>query len=103
MSREAVKITILEKEYIVACPEGEEEALRASARHLSEKMKEIRSGGKVVGHDRIAVMAGLNIAHEAIELGIDGTDLSRSVGMRLNKLNLIIEETLARYHQSELN
>jgi cell division protein ZapA len=103
MSREAVKITILEKEYIVACPEGEEEALRASARHLSEKMKEIRSGGKVVGHDRIAVMAGLNIAHEAIELGIDGTDLSRSVGMRLNKLNSRIEETLARHHQSELN
>jgi len=103
MSREAVKITILEKEYIVACPEGEEDALRASARHLSEKMKEIRSGGKVVGHDRIAVMAGLNIAHEAIELGLDGTDLSRSVGVRLNELNSRIEETLARYRQSELN
>lgn len=103
MSREAVKITILDKEYIVACPEGEEDALRASARHLSAKMKEIRSGGKVVGIDRIAVMAGLNIAHEAIELGIDGTDLSRSVGARLNRLNTRIEETLARFRQPELN
>ena len=103
MSREAVKITILDKEYIVACPDGEEDALRASAKHLSEKMREIRSGGKVVGIDRIAVMAGLNIAHEAIELGIDGTDLSRSVGARLNKLNSRIEETLASYRQSELN
>lgn len=103
MSREAVKITILDKEYIVACPEGEEDALRASASYLSEKMKEIRSGGKVVGIDRIAVMAGLNIAHDAMELGIDGTDLSRSVGARLNRLNSRIEETLARFRQPELN
>jgi cell division protein ZapA len=103
MSREAVKITILDKEYIVACPEGEEDALRASARYLSERMKEIRAGGKVVGIDRIAVMAGLNIAHDAIGLGIDGTDLSRSVGARLGKLNERIEETLARHRQPEMN
>jgi cell division protein ZapA (FtsZ GTPase activity inhibitor) len=53
--------------------------------------------------DRIAVMAGLNIAHEAIELGIGGTDLAKSAGGRLHKLNSRIEETLARYRQSELN
>ncbi|MEZ5542005.1 MAG: cell division protein ZapA [Pseudomonadota bacterium] len=103
MSREAVKITILDKEYIVACPDGEEEALRASARYLSEKMKEIRAGGKVVGIDRIAVMAGLNIAHDAIDLGIDGTDLSRTAGARLNRLNNRIEEALAKLRQPELN
>ncbi|MGD2112821.1 MAG: cell division protein ZapA [Gammaproteobacteria bacterium] len=103
MTREAVKITILDKEYIVACPPGEEEALQASAKHLSEKMREIRAGGKVVGIDRIAVMAGLNIAHDAIELGIDGTDVSRSVGARLNKLNSRIEETLTKFRQPELN
>jgi cell division protein ZapA len=100
---DAIKITILEKEYIVACPEGEEAALNASARHLSEKMKEIRATGKVVGMDRIAVMAGLNIAHEAIELGTGGTDLAQSVGTRLQQLNSRIEDTLARYRQAELN
>jgi cell division protein ZapA len=100
---DAIKITILDKEYIVACPEGEEAALNASARHLSNKMKEIRATGKVVGMDRIAVMAGLNIAHEAIELGIGGSDLARSAGTRLQKLNHRIDETLAKYRQSELN
>ena len=100
---DAIKIMILDKEYIVACPAGEESALQASARHLGEKMKEIRSGGKVVGVDRIAVMAGLNIAHEAIELGIGSSDLSKTAGTRLNKLNDRIEKTLARYRQSELN
>jgi cell division protein ZapA len=100
---DAIKINILEKEYIVACPEGEEAALNASARHLSDKMKEIRATGKVVGMDRIAVMAGLNIAHEAIELGIGGSDLAKSVGARLQKLNSHIEDTLAKYRQAELN
>jgi cell division protein ZapA len=100
---DAIKITILDKEYIIACPEGEESALKASARHLNDKMKEIRSGGKVVGVDRIAVMAGLNIAHEAIELGAGSGDLSRLAGTRLNKLNARIGKTLAKYRQSELN
>ncbi len=100
----AIKVTIFEKEYMVACPEGEETALKASARHLSEKMKEIRSSGKVVGMDRIAVMAGLNIAHEAIELGVGtSSDLSSSAGTRLKKLNTRVEKTLAKYRQSELN
>ena len=99
----AIKINILDKEYMIACPEGEEDALKASARHLSDKMKEIRSGGKVVGVDRIAVMAGLNIAHEAIELGTGSGELSRSAGARLNKLNARIEKALAKYRQSELN
>jgi cell division protein ZapA (FtsZ GTPase activity inhibitor) len=53
--------------------------------------------------DRIAVMAGLNIAHEAIELGTGSSDLSKSAGTRLNKLNARIEKTLAKYRQSELN
>ena len=60
----AVKITILDKEYLVSCPDDEKEALDASVKRLSQKMSEIRSGGKVVGIDRIAVMAGLNLAHE---------------------------------------
>jgi cell division protein ZapA len=99
----AIKIIILDKEYVVACPKDEESALQASAKHLNDKMKEIRTSGKVVGVDRIAVMAGLNIAHEAIELGTGGTDLAKSAGGRLHKLNSRIEETLARYRQSELN
>ncbi len=64
----AVKIKILDKEYLVSCPDDEREALEASVKHLSQKMSEIRSSGKVVGIDRIAVMAGLNLAHESIHV-----------------------------------
>ena len=64
----AVKIQIMDKEYLVSCTD-EERRTDASAKHLSDKMSEIRSSGKVVGVDRIAVMAGLNMAHEAIKSG----------------------------------
>jgi cell division protein ZapA len=59
-----VSVKILEKEYQVACPDGEVDALTASARYLDRQMSEIRDTGKVFGLDRIAVMAALNIANE---------------------------------------
>ena len=103
MSAEAVKVMILDKEYLVACPPEQELALQASARHLSDKMSEIRKTGKVVGVDRIAVMAGLNIAHEAIESGVGPGAELYDAGSRLKKLNKKIDKVLAQYRQAELN
>ncbi len=60
----AVTIRILDKEYMVACPEGEQEALQASSRRVDKEMRKIRDSGKVLGTDRIAVMVALNLAHE---------------------------------------
>ena len=51
-----VTVRLLDKEYQVACPEDEREALLESAELLNRKMKEIRDSGKVVGVDRIAVL-----------------------------------------------
>ena len=59
-----VTVKILDKEYKVACEKQEQEELLRAARHLDEKMREVRSNGKVLGGERIAVMAALNIAHE---------------------------------------
>jgi cell division protein ZapA len=61
-----VTIRILDKEYQIACTDSERHSLLDSARFLDEKMKEIRSSGKVVGTDRIAVMAALNITHDLL-------------------------------------
>ena len=57
-------VYILDKEYRVACPHDNQDALHTAARYLNEKMQEIRSSGKVVGIERIAVMAALNISYE---------------------------------------
>jgi len=62
-----VVVDILGKEYRIACTENEREALLASARYLDEKMGDVKTGGKVVGSERIAVMAALNIAHELLQ------------------------------------
>ena len=69
MSEEMQRVTVrlLDKEYQVACPEDEREALLESAELLNRKMKEIRDSGKVVGVDRIAVMAALNLCHEMLQ------------------------------------
>ena len=62
----AVTLNILGREFRVSCPDGEERTLLASADHLNRKLREVRDTGKVVGNERIAIMAALNIAHEAL-------------------------------------
>jgi cell division protein ZapA len=64
----AVTIRILDKEYQFTCLESERYALLDSAKYLNDQMKQIRDRGKIMGMDRIAVMAALNLAHEVLEL-----------------------------------
>ena len=61
-----VTVHILDKEYCIACPADERANLESAARYLDGKMREIRSGGKVIGADRIAVMAALNITPDLL-------------------------------------
>ena len=75
-TRDGVTVTILGKEFMVACPEDERAALVAAAGYLDKKMREIQSTGKVIGTERTAIMAGLNIANELL-------DLKRHGGMSL--------------------
>ena len=104
MSKEpnAVKVHILDKEYLVACQDEEKDALLSSAKYLNDKMTDIRTGGKVVGIDRIAVMAALNLAHEALDASLLDTSQLDSYGARIRELNDRIESTLAEY-KLELN
>jgi cell division protein ZapA len=62
-----VKVHILGKEYPVTCPADEEHELLIASRYLDEKMREIRDNGRIIGTERIAVMAALNIAHELLQ------------------------------------
>lgn len=61
-----VTVHILDKEYCIGCPADERANLESAARYLDGKMREIRSSGKVIGGDRIAVMAALNITHDLL-------------------------------------
>jgi len=91
-----VSVRILEKEYHVACPAEERAALLDSAEYLNRKMREIRDSGKVVGLDRIAVMAALNITNDLLlsRGRDDGADTDLAV--RLKTLRERVESALTR-------
>ena len=63
-----VTVRILDREYQVACAEDERESLLAAAEYVDRRMQEVRARGNVIGTDRVAVMAALNIAHDLLSL-----------------------------------
>ena len=93
----SVTVRIMGKEYTVACPQEEHEALVKSADYLNERMTTIRKRGKALGADKIAVMAALNIARELLELrGVEGVVTANQQSIeRLRQLKLDIDSTLA--------
>ena len=97
----AVTINILDKEYRIACPMEEREALQTSARYLNAKMQEVRESGKVVGLDRISVMASLNIVHELLQNRTKLTDFDAQTAPRLLALQNRIERVLDKNRQIE--
>lgn len=62
-----MSLRILDKEYVLACPEEERDILLAAAEFLNTKIKQVREGGKVVGNERIIAVSALNIAHEYLQ------------------------------------
>lgn len=106
MTNETVIVNILDKDYQVACPKGQQEALVQSAHYLNEQMRNIRSSGKVIGVERIAVMAALNISNELLQGGAVEPASSNPVkapgNRQLKKLNDKLEEALQRFRQLEI-
>jgi cell division protein ZapA len=97
-----VSVRILEKEYQVSCPASERTDLLDSAEVLNAKMREIRDSGKVVGLDRIAVMAALNMANELLHAQARDKALEGTLGNRLNMISERVESVLGESQQLDL-
>jgi cell division protein ZapA len=97
-----VSVRIMDKEYVVACPYDERSALLDAAEFLNSRMREIRDTGKVVGLDRIAVMAALNLAHEILKGKERESKLDSGVGHRVRALRERVEGALGKGQQLEL-
>jgi cell division protein ZapA len=91
-----VSVRILEKEYHVACPAEERAALLDSAEYLNRKMREIRDSGKVVGLDRIAVMAALNITNDLLMSRGRDEGVETDLAVRLKTMRERVESALTR-------
>jgi cell division protein ZapA len=97
-----VSVRILEKEYQVACLPEERSELLDSAEYLNTKMREIRDSGNVVGLDRIAVLAALNLSNELLKLKGRGDVVTQDVGHKIRQMRERVEGALTRGKQMDL-
>lgn len=96
-----VTVTILDKDYQVACPEEQEAELIVSAKYLDKQMRGIRESGKVIGLERIAVMAALNISYELLQAS-DHADGNQTGGDAMKRLNSKLDDALHKLRQLEI-
>ncbi len=97
-----VSVRILDKEYQVACPASERTDLLDSAEVLNTKMREIRDAGRIVGLDRIAVMAALNIANDLLHAQERDNLLEGGISDRLKLISDRVERVLGDTQQLDL-
>ena len=68
-------VTIMGREFRIACPEEDESVLMQAVNMLDGKMQEIKDAGKIIGVDKIAIMAALNLTHELLSTRVSGGDV----------------------------
>jgi len=96
MSKEArgLEVNVMGREFRVSCTEEERRDLLKAVDHLNSKMREIRDTGKVIGVERIAIMAALNIAHEYLSTRMDGGFDVREFKRRMSSMQATIDQAM---------
>lgn len=95
-----LQINIMGREFRVACPEDEQKGLLEAVDYLNTKMNEIRDHGKVIGLERIAIMAALNIAHEFLNTKVGGGFDIAEIKRRMASMETVLDQAIS--DQSEL-
>jgi cell division protein ZapA len=89
-----IEVNIMGREFTIACPPEERDSLLSAVSYLDKKMCDIRDGGKVVGVERIAMMAALNLAHELLTTRTGGVDVGGMKG-KIAHMQRIVDDALA--------
>ncbi|MFT5219581.1 MAG: cell division protein ZapA [Planctomycetota bacterium] len=97
-----INISILDKDYKVACPPGEQSALLESAKFLDTKMREIRDSGTIMGSERIAVITALNLANDLLHSSGVDKQIGRELPPRLKDLENKITRALDLTRHNEV-
>ena len=87
-------VNILDREFRVNCPESEQQNLIDSATALDKRMRDIRETGRVIGVDRIAIMAALNLASELLSTEGSSTTVIDTVNKSIDRMQEKIEQSL---------
>lgn len=95
-----LQINVMGREFRVACPEDEQKGLLEAVEYLNRKMQEIKKDGKVIGLERIAIMAALNIAHEFLSTKVgNGFDIAE-IRRRMADMETVLDQAMS--DQNEL-
>ena len=95
MAQESLTLTIFGRDYRIACAPEERADLVACARYVDSRMNDIRDAGKVMGADRVAVMAALQIAQELFTAKAGGGASLGEIKRRIRQLNEMADDMLA--------
>ena len=90
-----LQISIMGRDFRVACPENEQAGLLEAVDYLNRKMLEIRDAGKIIGLERIAIMAALNIAHEMLTTKVGGGFDMGDVKRRMARMETVIDQAIS--------
>ncbi len=103
MSVETIPVTvkIMEKEFQIACPPEEQQALESAAELLNNHMRQVKESGKVFGTDRIAIMAALNLTHELLQHKNESRNFGKTVSERITAMQNKVEAALQDAQQME--
>ncbi|MGV3582838.1 MAG: cell division protein ZapA [Methylophilus sp.] len=94
MTAKPIDIEILGREFTVSCTDEERQGLLDAVGYLDSKMRDIRDAGKIVGVERIAIMAALNITHELLNTKAGGVDVG-DIKRRMYNMQNQIEEVIS--------
>ena len=89
-----VEVLIMGREFTVSCTEEERQGLLDAVNYLDKKMRDIRDSGKIVGLERIAIMAALNLSHEVLNTKTGDVDIG-NYKRRINAMQSLIDEAIA--------
>lgn len=91
-----VTIRILDKEYQINCPPEEQDALIHSSLELDRRMRDIRKSGNVIGLERIAVMAALNLTYDLLKAE-SKADSSDTLGQEIQRVDAKLDNALDKF------
>jgi len=94
-----LQITLMGRQYRVACAQEEQEGLLKAVEFLNRKMQEVRDNGKVIGQERIAIMAALNIAHEFLTTKVGGGFDMAEIKRRMASMETVLERALSEQNE----
>ena len=94
-----LQITLMGRQYRVACAQEEQEGLLKAVDYLNQKMQEVRDSSKVIGQERIAIMAALNIAHEFLTTKVGGGFDIAEIKRRMASMETVLDRALSEQNE----